>query len=193
MTVDFRPVSPQRSCTKTYADYRSYKKDLAKDFNNRCGYTDCSDFWFGGINNFHIDHFIPWKKNFALRPDLKTSYSNLVYACSYVNILKSDDDETNYLDPCDVNFNDHFIRDALGRISPIAGSAQAVYMYTKLKLYLRRYQIIWMLDNLDQKIDQLDALKTLAKTREKAEKIDALLNDLYKLYHGYVRFLKAAR
>ena len=48
---------PERTCTKTYKSYRSFKKDLRKDFNRRCGYCDDHDdgFWRG----FQIDHFIP--------------------------------------------------------------------------------------------------------------------------------------
>lgn len=60
--MNFRDKQPIRTCVKKYANYKSYKPYLAKDFFNRCGYTDCSDFWFGGMNNFHIDHFKPWKK-----------------------------------------------------------------------------------------------------------------------------------
>lgn len=90
--MNFRDKQPIRTCVKKYANYKSYKPYLAKDFFNRCGYTDCSDFWFGGMNNFHIDHFKPWKK-YPQNPLLKTDYQNLVYCCSYVNILKSDDQE----------------------------------------------------------------------------------------------------
>ena len=57
MPNKFRYNSPARTCVKIYTNYRSFKQYLAADFNSRCGYTDCPDFWFGGKNNFHIDHF----------------------------------------------------------------------------------------------------------------------------------------
>lgn len=146
MANKFRDIAPARTCTKKYGKYNKYKTELAADFHNRCGYTDCPDWWFGGPNTFHIDHFLPWKKN----PHLKTEYSNLVYSCSYINILKSDDEDENYLDPCNVDYNNHFYRDELGCILP--SSPQAQYMYKKLRMYMRRYQIIWMLDKLYSKM-----------------------------------------
>ena len=143
MPNKFRNDSPVRTCVKTYASYRSFKPYLAKDFNSRCGYTDCPDFWFGGKNNFHIDHFKPFSKN----PNLATDYSNLVYCCSYVNILKSDD-EGDYIDPCDIDFNKHFERDNYGEIIPKNTSKEAIYMYSRLQLGLSRYKLIWKLDEI---------------------------------------------
>lgn len=150
----FRELIPLRSCTKKFSSYSSYKNYLAADFNNRCGYTDSHHRWFGGISTFHIDHFKPHKKF----PALAAEYSNLVYACSYVNILKSDDDPNNYLDPCTVNYNQHFFRSTSGTIHANASSPQAVYMHKKLKLGLARYQVIWLLEKCDKSMEQLEAL-----------------------------------
>lgn len=153
MANNFRNEHPKRTFEKTYAKYGSYKPHLAKDFFNRCGYTDCPDFWFGGTNNFHIDHFIPWK-NYPDKPELKTDYKNLVYSCSYINILKSND-EGDYIDPCDVDFNSHFERDGLGNIIPKKESVHANYMFKQLKLYMKWYQIIWVLELLFEKMEKL--------------------------------------
>ena len=181
--MNFRDKQPIRTCVKKYANYKSYKPYLAKDFFNRCGYTDCSDFWFGGMNNFHIDHFKPWKK-YPQNPLLKTDYQNLVYCCSYVNILKSDDLGT-YLDPCNEDYNTHFQRDNIGAIIPITPVAS--YMHSKMKMYLCRYRLIWMLDNLE---DRMHKLRT---TIEKTGNLRA--RDLYiKLsfeYDDYKKYLRA--
>ncbi|WP_432742259.1 hypothetical protein ABXJ76_17125 [Methylobacter sp. G7] len=151
---EFREATPQRTFVgNPYNDYRRYKDFLRSDFNNRCGYTDCPDIWFGGKRCFHIDHFKPKSKH----PSLVTSYSNLVYSCSYVNIQKSDD-EGMYLDPCDTDFNQHFFRDDEGNIQPISASAEARYMHKKLKLGLSRYGLIWMLDQLRMKKMEIRAL-----------------------------------
>lgn len=144
--INFRNQAPTRTCTRISKDYRSFKTDLANDFNGRCGYTDCSDFWFGGSRTFHIDHFKPH----TIYPEIKTSYSNLVYSCSYVNIAKSDIDNPNFLDPCDHDYNEHFNRNFNGSIVPI--SPEAKIMYHSLKLYLLRYQVIWMLDEIYQRL-----------------------------------------
>lgn len=152
----FRNNHPVRTFTGINTDYRKYKPHLAKDFFRRCGYTDCPDFWFGGKNNFHIDHFIPWK-NYPTKPNLKTDYSNLVYSCSYVNIIKSND-EGPYIDPCDVDFNKHFSRDNVGNIIPNPKSKPANYMYKNLKLHMKRYQVIWMLDSIYSRMERLQVV-----------------------------------
>jgi len=188
MANKFRESQPQRTCAKNYKGYRSFKPHLASDFNYRCGYTDCSDFWFGGQDCFHIDHFIPWK-NYPAQPNLKTDYSNLVYSCSYVNILKSND-EGDYIDPCTVDYNLHFTRDNNGNIQPIPGSAPAKHMYKKLKLYMSRYQIIWMLDRL---LTTMDKLKELIDTTPDLEdKNDHLIiqGELANYLLGYINSLK---
>ncbi|MEN9548797.1 MAG: hypothetical protein RIR12_1388 [Bacteroidota bacterium] len=149
--LNFRDTPPARTYTgKELKDYKRYKDALESDFNKRCGYSDCHHDWFGGKRNYQIDHFKPK----SIYPKLETKYSNLVYACSYVNRAKSDDDG-NYIDPCDINYNDHFYRDELGNIYPLENSEPAKYMYRKLKLYLKRYSIIWMLEQLEIKKEHL--------------------------------------
>jgi hypothetical protein len=152
MKHPFRDISPKRTCTKKMSDYRLYKNELAADFHNRCGYTDCTDVWFGGSRTFQIDHFKPWSKN----KNLKTEYSNLVYCCSYVNRAKWNDDSPLYLDPCDTDYNKHFERDGLGMI--VGKSKEAKYMVDHLHLNLLRYRIIWTLDQLAPRIDKLESI-----------------------------------
>jgi len=189
MVNKFRENHPKRTCTKTYAKYSNYKLYLAEDFYHKCGYTDCSDFWFGGTNSFHIDHFIPWK-NYPDRPELKTNYQNLVYCCSYVNILKSND-ETAYIDPCNVDFNEHFARDISGNIIPVDQSASAKYMYKKLKLYLRRYQIVWMLDKIHSKMGRLKMAIENPKNTVIKDDLLKLNGELAMLMTEYIDYLKA--
>ncbi len=188
MANKFRDSNPVRTFTETETNYRKYKPHLAKDFYRRCGYTDCPDFWFGGKNNFHIDHFIPWK-NYPKKPNLKTDYSNLVYACSYVNIIKSND-EGAYIDPCDIDFNKHFTRDNSGNIIPNPKSKPANYMYGKLKLFMRRYQIIWMLDSIYLK---MKALKKIIDASPNGKHKNSLLitqGELGNLMIEYLDYLK---
>ncbi|WP_276682547.1 hypothetical protein [Empedobacter brevis] len=186
MANNFRYQIPTRTFTKTYKIYRSYKIPLAKDFNYRCGYTDCPDFWFGGKNTFHIDHFRPFSKN----PALETEYSNLVYCCSYVNILKSDD-EGDYLDPCNADFNSHFERDNDGRIVPKAESIEANYMFSKLKLNLRRYSLIWKLDEMFEKMKKLRNQINNPINAAIKNDLKILHSDLAEEFTTYLEYLKA--
>lgn len=185
-SVQFRELAPIRSCTKIFRSYRNYKEYLASDFHNRCGYTDSHHRWFGGTSSFHIDHFKPHKQF----PSLKEDYANLVYACSYVNILKSDDDPNNYLDPCEVDYNQHFYRDASGRIFADPGSARAIYMHKKLKLGLARYQIIWLLERCDRAMAQLESLVDALPADSKEEiDIKLLHYELSKEFRKCLAFL----
>lgn len=188
MVNKFREKPPLRQYNGTYQNYQRYKPHLASDFFNRCGYTDCPDFWFGGKNNFHIDHFVPWKP-YPNLPNLKTDYQNLVYCCSYVNILKSDD-EGNYIDPCNEDFNQHFSRDKLGNIIPDPNSVRAKYMYKRLKLFMKRYQIIWTLDNIHNKMILL--AKKIEKTADSDKKRDLLvvMGELGIEMAKYLEYLK---
>lgn len=180
----YRNNKPQRTCTEIYNNYRQYKPHLREDFNRKCGYSDCSDFWFGGSRTFHIDHFKP-KSKF---PELTTIYSNLVYCCSYVNIQKSDD-EGDYIDPCDVDYNEHFERDNTGNILPKMESIQANYMFKKLKLYLKRYQIIWMLDELKAKKEKLGILIENTPDQELKERLAYTYYELDKAFTTYMYYL----
>ena len=181
--IQFRNNSPNRTYSgKELTDYKRYKDQLVTDFNERCGYTDCHQFWFGGKGNFQIDHFKPKSKH----PELETKYSNLVYSCSYVNRSKGDD-VGSYIDPCDTDYNQHFHRDSLGNILPRVDSEPANYMYKKLKLYLKRYGIIWMLDQLLLKMEILR--EEIEKTGNQDAK-DLYLEIDFK-FKDYLTYLKA--
>jgi uncharacterized protein (TIGR02646 family) len=188
MASSFRTLTPKRTCTKIYASYRSYKKSLASDFNSRCGYTDCPDFWFGGKNTFHIDHFKPFSKN----PALATDYGNLVYCCSYVNILKSDD-EGEYLDPCDIDFNQHFERDDDGSIIPKSDSKEAKYMFSKLQLNLSRYKFIWKLDVLWSSLLKLQEKINDPQNLTMKNDLRILHSELAEEFTEYLKYLKSVQ
>lgn len=180
---NFRDTSPKRTYTgKELKDYKGYKDSLERDFREKCGYTDCQQIWFGGKRNFQIDHF----KSKSIYPNLETKYFNLVYSCSYINRAKSDDDG-DYIDPCDVDYNEHFYRDNLGNIYPSEASPSAKYMYKKLKLYLKRYSIIWMLEQLEMKMEKLRILIDATDDHEAKELFIAIT---FK-YLDYKKHLRA--
>jgi hypothetical protein len=187
MNIPFREHQPQRTYNGEHNNYRQYKKPLAKDFQNRCGYTNCHHAWFGGITNFHTDHF----KCKKLYPHLKNNYTNLVYSTSFVNIAKSDDDNDLYLDPCNVDFNLHFERDTHGNILPKSDSPQAQYMYVKLKLYLKRYGIIAKLEYIYQAwLKNEEAIESITDEELKS-KLLGCQKEVSYLFLKYYRYLRA--
>lgn len=184
--INFRSIAPVRTYSgKKHANYRKYKPYLVEDFNSRCGYTDCSQLWFGGSNSFHIDHFKPK----SIHPHLETEYSNLVYSCSYVNIAKGDDD-SDYLDPCDDDYNEHFYRDKVGNIFPVPQSAKANYMFAKMKLYLKRYSVIYMLDFLRQKMSLIGKMISKMEEGEDKKELLVLQGELATEFMEYLRYLE---
>ncbi|MCY4216735.1 MAG: hypothetical protein OXC92_07130 [Flavobacteriaceae bacterium] len=182
----FRKESPKRTYQGLeLKPYSKYKTKLAEDFNHKCGYTDCNHVWFGGIRNFHIDHLKPKSKY----PHLETKYSNLVYSCPPINIAKSDDD-FDYLDPCDDDLNKHFYRTKTGEIFPFKHSNRAKYMYYKLKLYLKKYSIIYMLEEIRNKMTKLElVIKSIEDTQE-VSKIKGIKNDLTNVFFEYLKYLE---
>jgi hypothetical protein len=192
---EFRHSTPERTCTKVYAQYRSYKPYLVRDFQNKCGYCDDFDGWVGGPSTYHIDHFAP-KIKFK---ELVNHYGNLVYACSYCNRYKSDDwpsddhsvtfiNDRGYIDPCEPSYHEHFYRDDHGNIHP--NSPLGEYMYKKLQLYLGRHRVIWNLSQLMKLKDRLryhikngnikndETLKKVnARYMELSFKFDEYIND----------------
>lgn len=138
---------PFRSDVAAQTKYINYRIDLINDFNGACGYCDDSDARRDPIG-FHIDHFAP-KKRF---PDLETAYTNLVYACRFCNMSKSDhwigndpnnhhDGTQGFIDPCSTEYDDHIERDELGRI--IGKTDLGDYVVKRLGLNLMRHQMLW--------------------------------------------------
>lgn len=178
MPYPFRTYTPKRTFTKTLADYHDYKPYLEKDFSKKCGYTGCSQFWFGGQRTFQIDHLKPESKY----PKLINDYNNLVYCCSYVNRAKWDDDSPNYLDPCNVDYNKHFERDDDGFI--VAKSKEGQYMVDHMHLDLFRYAIIWNLDRLNERIMKLKAIDN------PSQEVRDLKLEALEEFHNYFEYLE---
>ncbi|MFA5932863.1 MAG: HNH endonuclease signature motif containing protein [Microgenomates group bacterium] len=189
---NLRSKIPQRTCTREYTDYTSYKSYLKSDFDSRCGYCDDHDQYYGGSDSYHIDHFAP--KKFA---DLISKYSNLVYSCPFCNKAKrnkwpSDDQNVNvvgdegFIDPCSENYDIHLNRDENGSIisvTPIGG-----YMHKHLELNLNRHAIIWKLDRINEAITKIQVLRD--SDSELGEDLSNRLNQLLADYREYDQRLK---
>ena len=145
-------TKPIRTCKKIYTDYKRFKKYLRKDFNNRCGYCDDLDYYAGGVDVYHIDHFKP--KDETHFPILINKYSNLVYSCPYCNRAKSNKWELRgFIDPCSRQYDNHLLRNLTGKINSI--TTQGKYIFINLKLFLLRHELLWSLDKLKTQKEKL--------------------------------------
>jgi hypothetical protein len=191
---------PIRSCSKEYSSYRPYKQYLQVDFENRCGYCDDIDFWSGGYNSFHVEHFVPKARFKSTHPKLKTDYNNLIYACPYCNIAKGEDwpsdnpdikivENSGYIDPCDADYLKQFERDSEGKIIPLTPIGK--YMYKQLKLYLKRHQFIWKLSELEQCLLNLaKEIKSYKGPKELQHRMLVTHFDLTQEFNKYLDYLK---
>ncbi len=174
------------------ARYSLYKADLRADFSSACGYCGTSDFYSGGQSGFHIDHFAP-KSKFE---KLKNHYGNLVYSCPICNIGKSNDwpgddagvsyvGNIGYVDPCSTAYSQHLRRDSAGKIIPMTPLGE--YIYKRMKLYLKRRQVCWLVDKMESQLQILGRI-----IAESPDNLDQFKN-FYKLtmqYMHYTGFLK---
>lgn len=125
--------------------YNDWKALLADEGRHQCVYCAIPEASFGGIRNFHVEHYRP-KSNEEFK-HLKNAIANLFYACPVCNTFKGDDwpcsppDNLSvpcYADPSVVDYNYIFLR--TGSLE-IEGANQAA-RYMVEKLYLNRPQLI---------------------------------------------------
>lgn len=138
---------PARRAVAAQARYQLYRNDLKQDFTGACGYCGDDD-ERADPSTFHIDHFAP-KKNF---PQLALDYANLVYACRFCNVSKSNhwigtdpavhnNGTQGFVDPCSIDYAAHLGRDRQGRI--VAKTALGGYIIDRLNLRLIRHELLW--------------------------------------------------
>lgn len=173
------------------------KKYLAIDFKHRCAYCDDLDNIYNGQDTYAVEHFAP-KGKF---PHLRYTYDNLLYACRFCNTSKSDDwpsdspsinvvGECGYIDPCTNEYYKHLDRDDnTGCI--FYKTEIGKYMYYHLKLYLKRHSIIFMIEKLEAKREELkDSIdEDVKKGIDVSVKEQALLvldNEFFS-YYGQLR------
>lgn len=196
---NFRASIPTNTCTKVYADYRSYKLLLKKDYFDRCGYCNGHDAWSNGRRGMQIDHFVP-KTKFAALFNVH-QYSNLVYSCFYCNNNKSDDWVTidplkpigpdgkkGYIHPRDKSYDDAFKRAKDGSILPQNDVGR--YMFMVLCLGLKRHRLIYHLEKLlelfvDLKKEITDLNTSTADRKMLKEKLSEIAVEFVDYYQEF--------
>ena len=154
MTSKVQKAKPIRKCTKTYASYTLFKPYIREDFNKRCGYCDDLDIYHGGVRGYQIDHFKP--HSIPKFTPLKKEYSNLVYSCPFCNRAKSNkwEDVGGFIDPCEDEYDNHLARNNRGQI--VSKTEQGKYIYENLNLHLKRHELLWMIEKLEEQAKEID-------------------------------------
>lgn len=187
----FRHVQPNRSnITQAVSDYKEYRPFLVKDFNERCGY--CNDIHKWRVERFEIDHFIPQSK-FSHRDP--RDYTNLVYSCRSCNNSKRakwpTEDETlpnngviGFVDPCSREYDEHLGRNKEGVIT--FKTELGKWMFHALKLHKTQHQFIYLIEQIDKNIDELENLSTsLNEEVLNKEEIRENLLTLHQMFRKY--------
>jgi hypothetical protein len=127
----------------SHGAWHDWKQEIADHCNGRCIYCAISEARFGGIRNFHIEHYRPKKKFPKLENDIK----NLYLACAICNVLKCDDwpaepkadhSVASYPDPAIANYNDFF---KVSKITHAVDSHTVAGKYLIERLLLNRGQL----------------------------------------------------
>tara|TARA_B100000378_G_scaffold278726_1_gene283115 strand:+ start:3738 stop:4346 length:609 start_codon:yes stop_codon:yes gene_type:complete len=153
---------PKRSDVAPRNSYREYRAELRHDFFGSCGYCGDDDERVDRIT-FHIDHFAPK----SVFPDLALSYGNLVYACRFCNVGKSNhwigsdpatanDGVRGFVDPCTEEYENHLERLPSGQI--VGKSELGKYFAKRLKLHLLRHELLWQARRARRLREQVEEL-----------------------------------
>lgn len=138
-------IPKENSVKPAKGGYSDWKEPLSIEGREQCVYCSININSFGGIRNFHVEHYKP--KAEGKFPELKDEYSNLFFACAICNCFKSDDwenepseklDNHAYPDPAKVDYSDFLFQDALHLVD----SNHITGKYIVQKLFLNRPQLI---------------------------------------------------
>ena len=178
----------------TRGGYRDWKSTLAKEGGYQCVYCCIGENRFGGIRNFHVEHWKPQSKF----EELTNDFDNLFYACGICNVLKSDDwprDPTSdfnhayYPAPSAIDYSSFLTTvHETGHVD----SATLTGKYIIERLHLNRPQLITarrthaIVEELKKLKDQLVELTPVAgdEIRRLIVLIGNLFDMLYKIWHA---------
>ena len=196
---DFRKNTPERDPNrKACQHYSSYKKTLRRDFNNRCGYCDDSDSL--RIRSFSIDHFVPQNPISIDAPVAPNIYQNLVWACCYCNLAKSNKwptrqaavhnvDNVGFVDPVDISYSDYFERNRDGSISAKNNNELAKHMINELNLWLPVHSTTWKIEKIFELEKAIEESIEKMKNSELKEELKASHYEILKTIKALMKDL----
>jgi hypothetical protein len=142
--MEWKRVPKENSAQPVKGTYKDWKELLAEESYYQCVYCALHEARFGGIRNFHVEHYRP-KSKFK---ELENDFKNLFYACSICNVFKSDDwpDEpkvdlsnASYPNPSHIDYNNIFF---IIKNTGIINGKYIAAKYLVEKLFLNRPQLI---------------------------------------------------
>ena len=89
MTMKWIRICNAERSQPSSGSYREWKPQIARDCSHQCVYCAIIEARFGGIRNFHVEHYRP--KSRAEFASLENVITNLYYACAICNGFKGAD------------------------------------------------------------------------------------------------------
>jgi hypothetical protein len=185
-----RWISPRRQRTQpSNGKYVDWKNEIAADCSNRCVYCAITESLYGGLDNFHVEHFRPKSLFQALINDI----NNLYLACAICNRFKrdawpceplADNSHAGFPDPAVHDFSTVFTLDSL---SFEASSQSAAGKFAIARLYLNRPQLLRerrsfaLGEKMAELRDYLDGAVDLLMVESSDPEAVALMRDAIKL------------
>jgi len=188
--MKWRRIPKENAIQPSKGSYRDWKEILAKEGFHQCVYCAIPEASFGGIRNFHVEHYKP-KSKFK---DLTNDMHNLFYACPVCNTFKGNDwsepldnhSTPSYPDPSKVDYSDLF---SSNWESGVAEGRYIASKYVVEKLHLNRNQLI-----LERRFHGLlgrekKAIETIRSLRQQLEKIKNT-RAISELTNRYIQILE---
>jgi hypothetical protein len=171
--MKWKRISKEYTKQPGNGNYRAWKELLAKEGFYQCVYCAIHEGCFGGIRNFHVEHYRPKSKFKELENDIK----NLFYACAICNVFKGSDwpgdpkkdfSNPSYPDPSQVDYGDIFL---INNSSGVVKGKYRASRYLVERLYLNRPQLILerKMSSITEKLEELTRVFK-AKVDELADK-----------------------
>lgn len=125
--------------------YSDWKTQISVECYNQCVYCTIHENKWGGLDNFHVEHYRP--KSIQAFKHLINDICNLFLSCPVCNRFKSDDwpddpdlDKPSYPDPSITDYGTIF---KLGNTTFTIGGTCVSANYVIERLYLNRPQLIY--------------------------------------------------
>lgn len=198
----WKRIPKEHAVQPSSGQYSDWKQRIADEGFHQCVYCAIHEASFGGIRNFHIEHYRP-KSKF---PDLINDIKNLYYACPICNTFKSNDwpsDTTEdfsrhcYSDPSLVDYSDIFDTD---RTSGMISGRHPASKYMVERVYLNRPQLIMerrvsyllkqghvirvAIQKLLEQLEDIADTDTISMLRKRVMEIQGRLYDLVHQLHN---------
>lgn len=185
--MKWRLVDKKSVKAPTTGVYGDWKPQLAQEAECQCVYCCIHEANFGGIRNFHVEHYKPQSKF----PALKNTYNNLFYACGVCNVFKSNDwpnelangdfSQIGYPDPSQVEYGQFLTVDPY---SGVVNSESVTGKYIIERLHLNRPHLIGLRawSELVRRLEQVnDDFRVLIDAGIPGQESEAVMRTLHAI------------